>query len=205
MKHNHFFDYLEAIFDPTVPSQFRIIRQWKDALAKAIVEALPNESREAKGEDIEETIFFLQLRNWEDFLWNKQEVNEFPLASSKVVSRLIRNPLLDAVGVEVSSNIVSAIEKGEGLKLFAEANILERAIIFYYMHYYEYYSFFSTQDSSNKNARVTALHRFKKAIRKEELIKLLEFYLLEIELGNYSKVTALCDYENENLVNRLVY
>lgn len=99
---------------------------------------------------------------------------------------------------------MSAIEKGDGLKLFAEANILERAIIFYYIHYSEHLSFFSAQDSSKK-ARIAALHRFKQAIDKEQLIELLEFYLLEIELGNYSKVTALCDYENKNLVYQLVY
>lgn len=82
-----------------MPTQFRIIRMWKDELAKAIVDALPNESREAKAEDLEETIFFLQLRNWQDFLWNKQDVNEFPLFNSKVVSRLIRNPVLKAQGL----------------------------------------------------------------------------------------------------------
>ena len=205
MKHSHFFDYLEAIFDPAAPSQFRVIREWKDALARAILDALPSEPRQAKAEDIEETVFFLQLRSWQDFLWNKQEVNEFPFVSSRIVSRLVRTPLLQAQGVEASVNVMSAVEKGEGPALFAQANILERALIFYYMHYYEHFSFFSNQDFATKHARVAALHAFRRAIPREELIELLEFYLLEIELGNYYKVTAECDYENENLVYRLVY
>lgn len=52
MKNNHFFDYLEAIFDPAVQNQYRLIREWKESLSKAIVEALPNEPREAKAEDL---------------------------------------------------------------------------------------------------------------------------------------------------------
>lgn len=112
------------------------------------------------------------MRNWQDFLWNIHDVNEFPLIFSKIVTRLIRNPLLKSHGVEIAKNIVNAIEKGEGVAMFGNANIMERGIIFYYIHYYEYFAFFNL-DFAKKNERVATLQKFKQAINLDELLELL--------------------------------
>ena len=77
MKNNNFFYYLDKIFDPNVKRQYKIISIWRKSLADAVIEALPEEQRALSEDDIEETIFFMQLRDRASFLWGKslEEIN----------------------------------------------------------------------------------------------------------------------------------